>query len=161
MWYYSEEWCWTNRKFSNIFTQKLNCLDQLLPNFHEPWPPSKFDWWILNILSHLGYAISWQNYQSRPLLVAPRELLRGPQRGLKAPFEKPWSRQCMQSDALHLQHGEYVCFPAKLKTMHFFHEVFCVGANPFVNFFDIGSSNAICWFAHLTAQTFFTYIKMF
>ena len=35
-----------------------DCLSLRFSNFHEPWPPSKFNWRILNILWHFGYAIS-------------------------------------------------------------------------------------------------------
>jgi len=37
-------------------------LQQWFSNFHEPWPPSKLNWQILDISWRLGYAMSWQSH---------------------------------------------------------------------------------------------------
>jgi len=56
-------------------------LGQRLSNFHEPWPPSKFNWWILSISWHFGLCnITAKLHSEGPA--------RGPQRGPGAPFEK-------------------------------------------------------------------------
>ena len=41
--------------------------------------------------------------QWRPLLVAPRELLRGPQGGPRAPFEKPWPNANLVKSAFFVE----------------------------------------------------------
>ena len=60
-----------------------DCLSLRFSNFHEAWPPSKFNSRILNTSWHLGYAISRQSY---PVKASTR----GPQGGPRAPFEKAW-----------------------------------------------------------------------
>jgi len=61
----------------------IHCLAQWVSNFHEPWPPFKFNWRMLNISWHLRYTISRRSYLAKVSA-------RGPQRGPRAPFEKPW-----------------------------------------------------------------------
>ena len=89
---------------SSYFSNKVECAyniktkaglqieEQWFSNFHEPWPTSKFNWQILNISSHLGYAISRQSYLAKASARGPQRTAPWPPRGSRAPFEKPWKR---------------------------------------------------------------------
>jgi len=54
-------------KMPTQLAKYIICLDQWLSNSHEPWPPSKFNWRILNMSWHLGYAISRQRGGEGPV----------------------------------------------------------------------------------------------
>ena len=75
-------------------------LEQWFSNFHEPWFPSKFNWRILNISRHLGYAISRQSFLAKASVRGPQRTALRPPRGAEGPVEKPCIRVAFSQTAL-------------------------------------------------------------